>query len=229
MGEVLSNFKKGISKIYLIVIIIIILIFIVVLLFKFGVINFNFNVTHDGEIKDVPKEVNVFLDQSDIDALQSRNFKVYTGSNPPNIEGKYFMDPWKLKYDENDILPVGSEFVSYYYDFSNQTSDGKIELSYWDNWDDEGDIDSASGMGAFIAGENNCFSIFVDMRGVAVGCDYHNPSIYSACVSNGDLTNFERSFIMKSRTQSEACDEELMPIGNYRINHDSDGLSQKQD
>lgn len=174
----------------------------------------------DDEIEDVPDEVNDFLDPEDIEKLEDAGMTIYTGDNPPNVEGTYDLDSLVISYDEIGMegYPLAYYWIKYY----DQTDDGKIKLDY--ESPDAGDV--GSGIGAFIAGDGNCYSVFVNAEGDSFGCHYKMPSIHSGCKNSSGIADFQWGLIMKEKS-GENCDY-LMPEGAVRIVDETDGMASKQ-
>jgi hypothetical protein len=177
------------------------------------------------EIAGVPHPVNQFLDESDIAKIRSHGVTIYTGTTPPDITGNYLLNSLSVLYDPgtwSGAYPVGYHIPSYVYGFSNQKADGSISAHYYS---DEID-DTANGLGAFISGENNCFTVFINQVGDTNDCHYSSPQIISACMAPTGIKNFTNSYLPKEKDGS-GCDE-LAPIGYLRIAEESDGLAEKQ-
>lgn len=172
------------------------------------------------EIEDVPDDVNNFLDPEDIEKLEEAGMTIYTGDNPPNVEGTYDLDSLVISYDELGMegISVGYYWIRYY----DQTDDGEIKLDY----EGADGSDAGSGLGAFIAGDGKCFSVFVDAEGDYNGCHYKMPSIHSGCKEPNGIANFQWGFVMKEKS-GDNCDL-LMPEGAVRIVDETDGMASEQ-
>lgn len=175
------------------------------------------------KIKDVPNPVNEFLNKFDIEKYKKAGIKIYTGDNPPNIEGSYYLNSLVLFYDEpwDKQGDIGDGIVNYNYKFYDQKSDGTINSSYTA----ESAPSEAVGIGAFISGNDNCFTIFVDDKGKGYSCNTREARLISACKTDKGLEQIKDSFIMKEKQGSDC--EELMPIGNLRIITEDDGLAER--
>lgn len=173
------------------------------------------------KIKDVPDPVNEFLNKFDIEKYEKAGIKVYKGDNPPNIEGSYYFNSLVLFYDEpwDEQGEIGDGIVNYNYKFYDQKSDGTINSSYTA----ESAPSEAVGIGAFISGNENCFTIFVDDKGRGFSCNTREARLISACKTDKGLEQVKDSFIMKEKEGSD-CNE-LMPVGNLRIITEDDGLA----
>ncbi len=216
------NNKKGVilstsSKI-LIFSVVGLVILIAVFLYQFG---FPFG----KGIKGVPKEVNQFLSNTDVNRFVEQGFTIYRGTSPPNIEGSYLLNNNTLVYDPQtwaNTYPLGYVVSPYIYTFSEQKPDGSIKASFIS---EEAD-DRAEGLGGFISGEGNCFTLFVGFKGNLQGCNYDSPKVFSACLVEGNLTNIQDSWYSKDKDK-EGCDN-VMPIGYLRIYEEKDGSAERQ-
>ena len=171
-------------------------------------------------INGVPDEVNDFLDPEDLAKLEDAGMQIYPGDNPPNIEGSYLVDSQVIVYDE--IGMEGDPVANYIQTYYDQKSDGSIKNSY----EAIGIDDTATGLGAFISGDKDCFSVYVRVDGSADGCNYASPIIYSGCLADEGIEGFSLGLIMKSK-QGDNCDA-LMPEGAARIIKEQDGLAARQ-
>lgn len=178
------------------------------------------------KISGVPSEVNTFLEKKDIDLLKDHGFPVYTGEDPPDISGKYLMDDLTVVYDPGTwegAYEIGYKIADYNYEFSAPKPGGLIDVkSYSKQAGDEGE-----GQGSYIAGKGNCFTIFVNRKGVTYDCRYQSPEVISGCLGNDGLTGFQCSILAKEKTGS-GCDY-IMPVGYLRLYKEEDGLGQRQD
>ncbi len=165
----------------------------------------------------IPDDVNDFFDQDDLDALEEVGLVIYEGDDPPTIEGSYYLNSIEIIYDDADMW---LNIVDYTYDFYDQSSDGEISMDY--EAPEANDV--AEGVGAFISGSKNCFSIFIDTTGVANGCHYKTPSVISGCLSSDGITEWRNAFIMREKS-GDNCDQ-LIPEGHRRIISETDDLAE---
>lgn len=174
-------------------------------------------------IKNVPNLVNEFLSNNDVKEYEEAGMKIYTGNNPPNIEGLYASDSLVVFYDKpfENAAPVGTEVSNYNHQFYDQKSDGTIKLKRIPL---EGG-DEAEGVGGFISGDNSCFSIFVDVKDQSDQCTTNQATIYSACKTEIGLKGLQAGFILKEQT-GPACGE-VVPVGHLRIITEDDGSADR--
>lgn len=174
-------------------------------------------------IEDVPNPVNEFLNNNNIKEYETAGMKIYTGSNPPNIEGLYKTDSLVVFYDKpfEDAAPPGTTVSRYNHKFYDQKDDGTIKFSRIPL---EGE-DAGEGVGGFISGENSCFSVFVDVKDQTVQCTANQTTIYSACKTEAGLEQLQAGFILKE-LKGPGCGK-VVPVGHMRIITEDDGLAER--
>ncbi len=174
----------------------------------------------DEASEEIPDEVDDFFDEEQREALEDVGMVIHTGDDPPDIEGTYFLDAIEIIYDDSDTW---LDIVDYTYVFFDQTNDGEISMNY--EAPDANDV--AEGVGAFISGSGDCFSIFLDTEGVANGCEYKLPGIISGCLDDSGITDWQNGFIMGEKS-GDNCDL-LMPTDHRRIIEETDDLAEEID
>lgn len=176
-------------------------------------------------IPGVPKGVNKFLDQTDINRLVQKGLKVYIGNIPPKFDGTYLLDKMTVTYDSggyDGAYPVGHQVPPYVYVFSNQTSAGQIDLSY-----ESPEVnDKGIGKGSYLSGGDNCFTIYMEKKGAEGGCRYQGAVVFSGCVVSNGLKNVGGSYTMKNKEKTSAC-RQMAPVGALRIYKQEGGLARK--
>lgn len=168
-------------------------------------------------IKDVPDPVNEFLNNFDIKRYEDAGMKVYRGNNPPNIEGSYKSNSLTVLFDSGNIADPGDELYNYTYRFFDQKENGTISFAVKGEANDEGE-----GVGAFISGDDKCFTVYVDTKGKAYQCNIRQAELFSACKTDHGLEQYKEGIVMKKR-EGTGCDE-LMSVGDLRINMEEDSL-----
>lgn len=160
---------------------------------------------------EIPSPVKAFLSDENVKKLEGGGMSIYTGDNPPNVEGTYRFENIVFKYD-----PEGENFdiTNYYQSFRNQKDDNTLIYSRSQNEAIEGPS-SSEGKGVFISGEGNCFSIYLhNSTSSAGGCKFETVEIISACKEGGGLINMDWGVLW---TEKEGqCPNEINP-GRMRI------------
>lgn len=160
-------------------------------------------------IKDVPDPVNEFLNTFDIKRYEDAGMKVYRGNNPPNIEGSYKSSSLTVLFDSGNIADPGDQLYNYTYRFFDQKENGTISFAVKGEANDEGE-----GVGAFISGDDRCFTVYVDTKGKAYQCNIRQAELFSACKTDKGLEQYKEGIVMKKR-EGTGCDE-LMSVGDFK-------------
>ena len=155
----------------------------------------------------------------------SENITIYRGTNPPTIEGCYFMDPFVTVYCEDGYYKEGEVINSEIIRFTNQDN-VNFTLDY-EGKDPNGNS-SEIGTGAFISGSGNNFSVFFSTVGTYFSkkentIEYKTALIISGTKTSSGIKNLYYAFVMIEK--SGDVDGELMKEGIYRVFKDEDGLS----
>lgn len=148
---------------------------------------------------------------------------IYTGVNPPNVEGAYYIDRTITVYCEDygsgGYEPghiVNSETIR----FSNQDDDYNT-LDY-EEYSPSGTY--AEGKGAFISGSGNNFTAFFNTSGKYSDgiTTYKTALVISGTKTSTGIKDLYYSFIMVEKNDPN---DQLMEEGVYRVFKDEDGLS----
>ena len=176
------------------------------------------NFTTDDGIDDVPPGVNDFMSPEDKQTLQDNGLEIYTGLNPPNIEGNYYAN--SLTTSDGNI-----DFMNYSYRFHDQTAELSIRSSHIS----ENGTDTAEGKGAFIAGSGTTFSIYMEsiseIRQETHVTTIESARIYSGIISSDGIINFQFGFIITDKKND--INDLFMNVGDTRVIYESDGLAER--
>ena len=154
---------------------------------------------------------------------------IYDGNNPPNIEGRYIMDPPEIVFDNTGSYKAGDyNFNSVYFRISNQNTVTNT-LDYEEKEIGNGIVISQSyGKGAFISGEGNNFSVFFNTTGVT-HIDGYSVNTTHALVLSGTkeskgISNLRYAFVIVDKDGD--INDKLMDKGDFRVFKDRDGWSE---
>jgi len=138
------------------------------------------------------------------------------GNNPPNIEGSYLLSPLILvKSNFADAAP-GSQFKDYKLTCSEQNNaDQTVVCAY------ASIAAIGSGLGAFITGDGNKFSIFVETNGTLNGQPFKSVDIFSGEITPSGIRNFHWALIQTQEAPG------TLRRGQGRLIKDGDGLSER--
>lgn len=169
--------------------------------------------------KIVPSEV--------ITAMRKQGMNIYEGKTPPQIEGIYLMSENILTGSSLEADDIGKAYADYNYQFYEQDESTLSVKVNFKGYDSDGDlIDQASGMGSFISGNDNTFTVFTEENGVTDDGDtYTYLSIYSGEYTDTGVKNFQNAFYMKEKNDPN---NNLVEVGTTRVFTDSDAISEKQ-
>jgi len=170
-------------------------------------------------------EIEEIIPENLFEELVDLDMPINGGINPPIIEGSYFITPFIFKNSNvvAEHLTPGDDFSDYTYTFTDQNAtDNSIKVTY----ESSSGNDSAEGLGSYVAGEGNAFSIFTEITGVSDGIPYKSVHIISGEIGDSGIRNFHKSFIFKEKGDDPTG--ELIAVGEGRVCYDSDGVSEKQ-
>ena len=150
----------------------------------------------------IPRQVESFLSQEDILALESVGMNIYKGSSPPKIEGSYLLTTLDVFYDDLNSKPPDA-MAHYTYIFKNQIA-GKISVSF----SAPATNDSATDLGGYVSGNGDCFNVFVEIKGTDDQCNYTMPSIFTGCLTGNGIIEWQWGFVMGEKVGA-TCDKML--------------------
>jgi len=172
---------------------------------------------------DFSPEIKAIISQTYIDSLRNKGMKIYDGNTPPNVEGIYLVSPYILlaAYGPEDGWQPGYVINDYKYRFYDQVKN-ELKIDYKQQGQS---TDTGAGLGCFIAGKNNTFSIFCQLKGAEGSVSYTHVAIISGEMTATGIKNFQYGFIL---TEKQNDDENfvLIPVGKSRIWQDDDHFSE---
>ncbi|AHC16340.1 hypothetical protein [Salinispira pacifica] len=156
------------------------------------------------------------LNDDQLDILDELGMTFNSGENPPDIEGYYRGTDLDAIGDTTEQFPQNLDYIFRFY---GQT-DNELLIDYENLYQ----TDSASGEGAYIFGENNQFSVYIEQEGTASGIDYTSAYVYSGTYTSSGIEDFQFAFIL---TEKDA-DPSGVLIGENeaRVYEESDGLAE---
>jgi hypothetical protein len=144
------------------------------------------------------------------------------GGNPPVVNGTYKMSPVILKKSNfSDGFSVGHQFADIYVTFSEQNNDDlTVKVSYVNAGL------SGEGTGAYIIGEGDKFSVFVESINIHENkVQTKTAEVYSGTITNTGIKNLYSALFMIDDGGDPYND--LIGNGQGRLFYDSDGFSEK--
>ncbi len=183
----------------------------------------------DDATTEVPTEEPFTGSVSDIEALlgsgnyqiiTQSGFKVYTGDNPPRVNGQYVIDEARLKASTVPGDQVNQYFLPYNISYSNFNLDA-LTVDFKGKQGGQSD----EGKGIFISGDSKFFtSIRVNVS------TYNFEDAKSAVLISGKLTDqgikdCQFMYIMVDNYGNPSG--QWIEEGSYRIIYDVDGMAEK--
>lgn len=184
--------------------------------------------TPENETTGFSNEIQNIVPQSIINDLRKNGMEIHEGKIPPNIAGAYLVSPLILTkpFDDSDY-EIGKEFTSEKYKFYNFSKNNQA-LSV--DYTTVTGTSYGTGLGAFVSGNGNYFTIFSELDGVSER-DGKTITTKQIRTISGELTpngikNTQLSLTMKSKS-GDPDDKYLIKVGQSRIFKDGDALSEE--
>ncbi len=144
---------------------------------------------------------------------------IYDGTNPPNVEGCYLIEPFETVYCEDNGFSPGTLVVPSYINLTGQSKENTIDMEECSS-----DFESYSiGEGAFISGEGKNFTIFFNTIGTTYGIENRTALLISGTKATGGIKNLRYAFVMVEK--GDDPEGILMKEGVFRVFQDKDGMS----
>lgn len=147
---------------------------------------------------------------------------IYTGVNPPVVEGTYYVEPFVAVHcqDEgNGGYEPGEEVVPMTIRFSNQNS--TVNTIDYEGVSAGGS--TGEGKGAFISGSGTNFTAFFNVVGSSSGIYTKTALVISGSKTSSGIANLYYAFVMVDK--GDDPDGLLMKEGVFRVFKDKDGMS----
>ena len=172
-----------------------------------------------GSKYNVPEGVQGIISDDQLGQLEAGGLAINQGLDPPNIVGIYVADSLVRTFDSKD-QGIGNSVTDYYYKIENQTAENTITFSYR-TWTGS---DQALGVGSFISGSGQNFTLFVKVDGHHPADDiyYTDVEVYSGTHTTGGIADFEYGFIRTYKSEDKNL---YMDVGAYRGYEEEDDLA----
>lgn len=149
---------------------------------------------------------------------------IYDGTNPPNVEGCYFIDPFEAVYCEDYANGTGGYEPGHlvfprYIKLTRQSKENTIDMEEYSTSGNSYSI----GEGAFISGEGNNFTIFFNTIGTSYNIYTRTALLISGTKATGGIKNLRYAFVMVEK--GDDPEGILMKEGVFRVFQDKDGMS----
>ena len=166
------------------------------------------------------EEINNFLPDSIITEMEDLGMILNTGGNPSDVEGIYEVTPFVLDSSNIPSDYSGSTFSDLRFKLYNQNNeDLTIKVDYV-NGPEEG-----SGLGSFIVGDGNKFTVVSEVTTVAYSDTAVVAMLFSGELKEDGIKDFYYANFMIENNGGTYYIEN----GQGRVIYDSDGFSDKVD
>ncbi|MBC3786261.1 hypothetical protein [Spirosoma utsteinense] len=154
-----------------------------------------------------------------LDDLKAKGLVINEGTQPPQLAGIFIASPYTLlsPYGTEDSWTKGKVISDYKFKFYDQSGD-EVKL------DVKQSSETATGLGSYVSGFGNKFTIFAETKGVQSGIQNTQLSVISGELSNDGIINFQYAFTFTAKT-GDASNSVLIPVGKARIWEDGDKLA----
>ncbi len=164
-------------------------------------------------------EIQAIVPQSIIDDLRKRGMPINEGITPPNVEGIYISSPHTLVSTyEGDSYTVGYEFADLTVKLSKQDEEA-LSVAI----DTKQNTSSGTGIGGFIAGAGNKFTIFAELDVVDGTVTSKQIRVFSGEITANGIKDFYSALVIKEKNDP---DDTMIEVGQGRIIKDGDGLAE---
>lgn len=165
-------------------------------------------------------KINNIIADSVIKAFESRGLVINRGNNPPKVEGVFLASPFELHspFGPADPYLKGRIIENYLYKIYDQVGD-EAKVDYKNSVSD-----NAIGLGSFISGSGNKFTLFAKNTGTNNGINYRVVSIITGELTSAGIKDMQHAFVLTEKDGDDG-NSILMPEGKGRIWFDNDKLS----
>jgi hypothetical protein len=164
------------------------------------------------------EEINEFLPDSIINEMENLGMELNTGGNPPQVENVYEVTPFVLDSSNIPTDYPGMSFADFRFKLYDQNNeDLTVKLDYV-NGPEEG-----TGLGSFIVGDNNQFTLVSEVTTVAYSDTAIVAMVFSGKMTDGGINDFYYANFMIENNGSSYFIEN----GQGRVIYDSDGFSEE--
>lgn len=156
-----------------------------------------------------------------LDEMRAKGLVINEGSQPPQLDGIFIASPYTLlsPYGSEDSWQQGRVIDDYKFRFYDQAGDDlKLDIKQSN--------ETATGLGSFVSGFGNKFTIFAQTEGVQSGIENTQLSVISGEVSANGIINFQYAFTITAKT-GDTQNDTLIPVGKARVWEDGDQVANK--
>ncbi len=166
------------------------------------------------------QEINQLIPDSIIQAMVALGMPINRGGTPPNIAGSYMARPFILKSSNIPSDWIGAQFADYEVTFYDQDNEKlSVKLDYLNG------PESGTGLGSFIVGSNNVFSVFAEVNSTYSGTNAAMVHVISGVLAADGIHDlYFANFMINNNDNPGGY---WIANGEGRVLYDSDSLSPK--
>ncbi len=170
------------------------------------------------ESNNLSKDINDLVPGFILDEMESLGMPINRGGSPPNIENAYLASPFILKNSNRPEDNIGEQYADLKVRFSGQNNDELTVFLDYENGPEVGE-----GLGGFIVGTDNKFSVFAELTISYAGQTATTVSVVSGSIASGGIENLHYAIFMIDNYGNPGGN--FIDIGDGRIFYDSEGFS----
>jgi hypothetical protein len=161
--------------------------------------------------------------QAALDDMKTKGLIVNEGTTPPNIEGIFEANPYKLlaPFDSSDPYDKDDVIDPYRFRLTGQNND-EVKLEY----KQVGTANTGAGVASFLAGSGNKFTLFGQISGVEAGIPNKTLFVLTGEITTTGIKDFQTAILLTEKT-GDANNVKLIPINKSRVWIDGNALASK--
>jgi len=169
------------------------------------------------------KDINHLVPKEILEKMISLGMPINKGGTPPKMEGIYQIKPFILQASNVPGDAAGDRFTYQHVEFYKQNNK---KLTIKINFQSSGD-ESGHGIGSFIVGTDNKFTIFSRIDGILEGEKFVSVDVYSGIITDSGIADYHMgTFMIDDKGDPKNI---MLNNGQGRIAYDADGISEKID
>jgi hypothetical protein len=142
---------------------------------------------------DIPAGALSYISQAQLNKLVSMGMKINQGQNPPTVNGDYYCNSL-TRTGGNIPNDSATTFANLGLRFTSQGSDNQLLVSY-----DQSGYESGTGLGAYISGAGNDFSVFAQISGISGGINFKDAMVFSGTITPSGIKDFKYALILTDK------------------------------
>ena len=169
------------------------------------------------------KDINHLVPKEILEKMISLGMPIHKGGTPPKIEGIYQIKPFILQSSNVPGDAAGDGFADMHVEFYKQNNK---KLTIKINYNELGD-QSGHGIGSFIVGTDNKFTVFTKVDGILEGEKFVSVDVYSGIITDNGIADYHHgTFMIDNKGDPKHI---MLDNGMGRVAYDADGISEKID